>query len=70
MIKGQCYLDTRAVLKSTNEQIKSLAPVLNSPTVTSGNSASAGIRTMVKWDGSRFYVFAGSTGSGTSGGCD
>ncbi len=35
--------------KSVNAQIKSLAPVLNSPTVRSGWSQGAGTTAMVKW---------------------
>jgi hypothetical protein len=50
---------TRAMAASVNAQIKSLAPVLNSPTVTGGTSTSSGVRSMVKWDGEHFYVFAG-----------
>jgi F5/8 type C domain/PKD domain len=61
VIRGECYTDTGDALRSTNAQIKTLAPVLNSPTVTSGVSSSAGVRAMVKWDGSNFYVFAGAT---------
>ncbi len=47
------------MVTSVNAQIKSLAPVLNSPFVTSGHSASSSVEHMVKWDGANFYVFAG-----------
>jgi hypothetical protein len=59
-ILGSCYPDTRAMAKSVNAQIQQLAPVLNSPTVTSGWTANPSIRAMVKWQGAHFYVFAGS----------
>ena len=52
--------NVRPTVTATNEQIKQLAPVLNSPSVTSGWSANANLRAMVKWDGQNFYVFAGS----------
>lgn len=48
-ILGQGYADNRAMAKSVNAQIKSLAPVLNSPTVTSGWSQGPGTTAMVKW---------------------
>ena len=48
-ILGQGYADNRAMAKSINAQIKSLAPVLNSPTVRSGWSQGAGTTAMVKW---------------------
>jgi hypothetical protein len=66
VIRGECYRDTGAALKATNRRLSSLAPVLNSPTVTSGHSASSAVRTMVKWDGANLYVFAGSSGSGST----
>jgi hypothetical protein len=65
VIRSNCE-GTRPMVTSVDAQVKSLAPVLNSPTVTSGHSASSGIRTMVKWDGANLYVFAGSTGSGST----
>ncbi len=48
-IHGQGYADNRAMAKSVNAQVKSLAPVLNSPTVRSGWSQGAGTTAMVKW---------------------
>ena len=48
-ILGQGYADNRAMAKSVNAQIKSLAPVLNSPTATSGWSQGPGTTAMVKW---------------------
>ena len=60
VIRAECYRDTHAALKATNHQIKALAPVLNSPSLTSGWTTNAHIRAMVKWHGGHFYVFAGS----------
>ena len=54
------------MVTSVNAQIKSLAPVLNSPFVTSGHSASSSIEHMVKWDGSNFYVFAAARSGGNA----
>ena len=69
VIRSNCE-GTRAMVSAVDAQVKSLAPVLNSPTVTSGSSASQGIRTMVKWNGQNLYVFAGSTGAGSTGQID
>lgn len=55
---------TRPALITLNAQIKGLAPVLNSPFVTSGHSATGDIRYTVKWNGSNFYVFAGANRGG------
>ena len=57
---------TRPMLISVNTQIKSLAPVLNSPSLSSGFSASSSVKALAKWDHSNFYVFAGSTESTAS----
>lgn len=62
-ILGNGYADTRAVLETLNAQIQSLAPVLNSPSVTSQTTTSGAIRALWKWDGQHFYVFAGATGT-------
>jgi hypothetical protein len=55
---------TRPMATSVDAQIKSLAPVLNSPSVTGATSTGAGIRALYKWDGSKFYVIAGATTTG------
>ena len=51
-------------------QLKALAPVLNSPTVSSGVTVGSGIRASVKWDGTHFYVFAGATTGAATGRVD
>jgi hypothetical protein len=53
--------------RSVNAQIKSLAPALNAPTVTSGTSTSGPIRAMTKFYSGNFFVFAGSTGNAGTG---
>jgi hypothetical protein len=53
-------------VKAVNTQIQSLASVLNSPTVTSGFTANASVKAMAKWNGSNFYVFAGSANNASS----
>jgi hypothetical protein len=67
-ILGDGYADNRAMAKAVNAQIKALAPVLNSPFVTSGHSATdtinGNVRYMVKWSGGKFYLFAGADHGG------
>jgi hypothetical protein len=58
VLRSNCE-GTRPIVTSVDAQIKQLAPVLNAPTVTSGTSNAGPIRTMVKWQGGNFYVFAG-----------
>jgi hypothetical protein len=65
-LRGPCYPENRAMAKSVNDQVKILAPVLNAPTVTAGTSTSPSIRSMVKWQGGHFYVFAGSRNNQSS----
>jgi hypothetical protein len=66
VIRGECYPDTRGALKATNRQIKRLAPVLNSPSVTSGWSTNGPVTAMVKWYDGHLYVFAGSLENASS----
>jgi hypothetical protein len=66
-IRGECYPSVRASAKAANQQIKQLAPVINSPFVTSGHSISgAPTRRMVKWYAAerKFYVFLGTEDGG------
>jgi hypothetical protein len=62
------YEDNRAAASQVNAQIKSLAPVLNAPFVTSGHSATdtmtGTVRYMIKWSGGKFYLFAGADRGG------
>ena len=50
---GSVYAPIRSVVTATNGEIKALAPVLNSPTVSSGWSQGPGTTAMVKWDEGR-----------------
>ena len=59
-LREPCYASVRAAVKATNKQIKSLAPVLNAPFVTSRWTHSRTTQAMMKWKGGHFYVFAGS----------
>ena len=59
-IRSNCE-GTRPMVTSVDAQLKALAPALNSPSVTSGFSATGSVRTLAKWDGSNFYVLAGAT---------
>ena len=63
---SSCYGAVIDGVRSVDAQIKSLAPVLNAPTVSSGTSSSSNIRTMTKWQGGNFYVFAGARATGTN----
>jgi hypothetical protein len=55
---------TRPAVTAVNAQIKSLAPVLNAPTVEGLVTGSPGLRTMAKWQGGKFWIFAGRTQNG------
>jgi hypothetical protein len=57
---------TRPMATEVGGQIKQLAPVLNSPTVVDP-ATNGGIRTMTKWDGRNFYVFAGNDNTNRTG---
>jgi hypothetical protein len=57
---------TRPMVTSVDAQIKSLAPVLNSSTVTGSYTKTGDVETMVKWDGTNYYVFAGARRGATT----
>ena len=59
-LRDSRYQPTIDMVTSVNGQINNLASVLNAPTVTSGYVGGSTIRTMTKWYGGHFYVFAGS----------
>jgi hypothetical protein len=61
VLRDPCYASARAEVTSVDAQITSLAPVLNSPSVTSGYTTTGSVNTLVKWSGGHFYVFEGST---------
>jgi hypothetical protein len=57
---------TRPMAQSVDAQIKSLAPVLNAPTADGLVADSPGVRTMAKWQGGKFWVFAARRENGGS----
>jgi hypothetical protein len=57
---GGVYQPMIDMITHVDAQAKSIAPALNGPKLTSGFSANANVRTVAKWDGSKFYVLAGS----------
>ena len=61
-IRSNCE-GTRAAVSAVNAQVKSIAPALNGPTLTSGFAATGAVRASARWDGSNFYVLAGSAGN-------
>ena len=63
---GGVYSAIQQKIRAVDAQIKSLARVLNSPTVTSRFAASRSVRAMMKWSGSKLYVFAGSAENASS----
>ena len=60
------YTPMQQKVAAVDAQIKSLAPVLNAPTVTSQFSASSSVKAMMKWNGANLYVFAGSSENASS----
>jgi Fibronectin type III domain len=61
-----CYQPMIDTITSVNAQIKSIAPALNGPKLTSGFTANPSVRAVAKWDGSNFYVIAGSAENAAS----
>jgi hypothetical protein len=59
-LRDPAYAAVRASVKSTNELVTQLAPVLNAPFADGFVSASPSTRTMAKFYDSRYYVFSGS----------
>jgi hypothetical protein len=59
-LREPAYAAVRAAVKSTNELITQLAPVLNAPFADGFARASPSVRTMVKFYDNKYYVFAGS----------
>jgi hypothetical protein len=59
-LRDTAYAAVRAAVKSTNQLIMQLAPVLNAPFVDGFVSAGPSVRTMAKFLDNKYYVFAGS----------
>ena len=66
ILRDSCYGDIRAMARAVNRQVRSLAPVLNAPTLVSGWRHSSTTKAMAKWSGGQFYVFAGSAKNAAS----
>ena len=59
-LRDPAYAGVRAAVKSTNQLVAQLAPVLNAPFADGFVSANPFVRTMAKFHDNRYYVFAGS----------
>jgi len=59
-LRESAYAAVRATVKSTNELVTQLAPVINAPFADGFVSAGPSVRTMAKFHDSKYYVFAGS----------
>ena len=57
-LRSDCH-GNRAAVKATNAQVKALAPVLKAPFADGLVSTAAEVRTVAKYQGGKFYVFAG-----------
>ena len=59
-LREPAYAAVRAAVKSTNQLITQLAPILNAPFADSLATAGPSVRTMAKSHDNKYYVFAGS----------
>jgi hypothetical protein len=59
-LREPAYAAVRAAVKSTNQLVTQLAPVLNAPFADGFVSAGPFVRTMAKFHHNKYYVFAGS----------
>ena len=59
-LRESAYARVRAAVKSTNQQIAQLAPVLNAPFDDGFVTVNSSVRAMAKYYGGEHYVFAGS----------
>ena len=59
-LREPAYAAVRATVKSTNQLITQLAPVLNAPFADGFLTAGPSVRAMAKFHESKYYVFAGS----------
>jgi hypothetical protein len=58
-LRDPTYAAVRAAVKSTNQLVTQLAPVLNTPFADGFVTASLSVRAMAKFHESKYYVFAG-----------
>lgn len=59
-LREPAYAAVRAVVKSTNQLVTQLAPVLNAPFADGFVSTNPSVRAMAKFYDNKYYVFAGS----------
>jgi hypothetical protein len=59
-LREPAYAEVRSVVKSTNQLITQLAPVLNAPFADRYVKADPAVRTMTKFYVNNYYIFAGS----------
>jgi hypothetical protein len=62
VLRALCYSKIRAAVTALDGEIKSLAPVLNSPFADNVVTASPGVNLSTKWYRGHFYILAGSSG--------
>jgi len=67
VLRDSCGAAVRPTVKAVNEQVKRLAPVLNAPFADGLVFHDPAVRTMAKYQGGRFYVFAASNEPGARG---
>ena len=60
VLRDPPYAAVRAVVRSTNQLITQLAPVLNAPFADGFATADPSVRTMTKFHQDKYFVFAGS----------
>lgn len=60
VVRDPAYAAVRAVVRSTNQLIIQLAPVLNAPFADGVVTADLSVRTMTKFHQDKYFVFAGS----------
>jgi hypothetical protein len=60
VVRDPAYAAVRAVVRSTNQLITQLAPVLNAPFADGVVTADLSVRTMTKFHQDKYFVFAGS----------
>ena len=61
VLRDPAYAAVRAFVRSTNQLITQLAPVLNAPFADGFATADPSVRTMTKFHQDKYFVFAGST---------
>ena len=60
VLREACGAAVRPIVAATNARLRSLAPVLNAPTLTSGFGHSRSTRALAKFHAGHFYIIAGS----------